>query len=302
MSRIYPRSFTYHDTQVVFDKDVTSMCLGAPLAVEEPLLPDMTTIRKNESEASHQIKSTEIKAASGGKDSQGRTALWHAASTGDLDKLGNLALNHPIQLFMTDSDGKSPLIIAAENGEVKAVVFLVNKLESMKSSQLKEIVAAASNNELASTPAQFKKRDAKEDQSVALAYMDYVDNSKWTGIHRGALFGKEAVVDYLKVKGADPNIQDEAGRTPLFRAIEGGDAAVVEYLCSSQDVDVTLPAIYMDPELEGNYSDPERFVEEPNALEHCKKRGDLPISPLDLARIKGDERMIHALEMRLSKE
>ena len=50
-----------------------------------------------------------------------------------------------------------------------------------------------------------------------------------TALHKATINRKEEVVDFMVSKGADPNVQDVAGRTPLHWAIFFGHRDLVRY-------------------------------------------------------------------------
>lgn len=52
----------------------------------------------------------------------------------------------------------------------------------------------------------------------------------WTPLYAAVMFGKKDVIDLLLNSGADINIKDNSGKTPLFVAVESGQSGIVDIL------------------------------------------------------------------------
>jgi len=76
------------------------------------------------------------------------------------------------------------------------------------------------------------------------------DKQGWTPLHWAARYGREATVELLLDKGADINIQDKQGWTPLHWAAYNGHEAIVQLLlakgadASLQNIDGWTPLHY----------------------------------------------------------
>lgn len=62
--------------------------------------------------------------------------------------------------------------------------------------------------------------------------MNIQDNWKQTALHRAVLQNQLEVVKVLIRNGADKNVKDNNGRTPLEKAESEGRTSIVKYLAS----------------------------------------------------------------------
>lgn len=115
-----------------------------------------------------------------------------AAAAGDLGALKCWVQENPSNVSYRGKNGETPLHVAALNGKVKVVEYLLSK-------------GVAPNVR---------------------------DKRGRTPLHMAALRGHLSVIEALLKAGADPNARDEDGNTPLHYAAVVGYEDVVSYLVS----------------------------------------------------------------------
>jgi len=172
------------------------------------------------------------------KSNSGVTALWLAASQGEVDcmkfliKKGadvNVARNDGISAVMTaslngyadavkvlidagakilgrDADGVTPLMNAAESGELEVVKVLVEKLKSMEG---------------------------------GTANLDAVSTTGYTALIIAAAQGRTSVVEYLLQSGADPNLASGDSKvSALMYAASSNHVDAMKAIMASDKVDI----------------------------------------------------------------
>jgi uncharacterized protein len=116
--------------------------------------------------------------------------IWTAAWRGDTAEVQRLVGQDPGLLDARDPSGRTPLMLASQEGHVRVVQWLV-------------------------------------DHGAAL---DERDRHKYTALWYACLGGHTAVAELLIEKGADPILGDEEGSTPLALAASAGHLEVVRLL------------------------------------------------------------------------
>lgn len=141
------------------------------------------------------------------RDAKGRTPLHAAAFTDHVECL-QLLLSHNAQVNPVDNSGKTPLMMAAENGQCGAVEILVNSAKA-------DLTLKDNNNNTA-----LHLACSKGHEKCALFILEKIDgaglinatnNALQTPLHIAAKNGLKKVVHDLLSKGANVLAVDENG-------------------------------------------------------------------------------------------
>ncbi|QEL20268.1 ankyrin repeat domain-containing protein [Limnoglobus roseus] len=148
---------------------------------------------------------------------------FQAAREGDLDTLREyFAAGRPVN--ETNKRGDTLLIVAAYNGQPKAVALILKQtkveIDARNKMGLTALSAAAFKGEVNIAKALV---EAKADVNAA-------SESGQTALMFAALAGREKMVEYLLTAGADPKAMDKAGNTPLTLAKGQGAEGVQKLL------------------------------------------------------------------------
>uniref|UniRef100_A0A7E4VBG3 Ion_trans domain-containing protein n=1 Tax=Panagrellus redivivus TaxID=6233 RepID=A0A7E4VBG3_PANRE len=153
----------------------------------------------------------------------GRTALHEVAEVGDIQML-KLMYKLRADANVMDKDEKTPLHVAAENGQTAIVEALIDKFKSNIRARTRDgstllHIAALSGH--ADTALAFLKR------GVPL----YMPNKRGAlGLHSAAAAGFNDVVKMLIARGTNVDIRTKDNYTALHVAVQSGKASVVETL------------------------------------------------------------------------
>ena len=180
-------------------------------------------------------------------DIKGRSALWWAATwcrSSVIRELVKRGAALPDDVLM------GPVV----KGEVKIVRFLVqhganvncvaNSYSPVPQQNIKRVLltaalgTAAINPKVESIPIMLIRAGAKVNRGMLPKSLRGLENRSMLGIT--ASDGLLRTVKAMIAAGADVNIRDDRGRTPLFDAVEGGHVAVTrELLRAGARADVT---------------------------------------------------------------
>lgn len=185
------------------------------------------------------------------KDQKGQTALYHAAIQGH-EEIVEVLLAKGAQANSSDNQGRTPFVEAAKNGHLGVIQTLAQHMgleglnEKDRKGQTALFCAARTGHEevvafLLSKRAHATDRDLEVEAAlteatsnghvgvlrVLMYHMgEQVLNTRHdvgrTLLHLGASCGREEVVRFLLVAGADPTIKDNKGRTPRRLAVKKG--------------------------------------------------------------------------------
>lgn len=186
--------------------------------------------------------------------------LFAAAERGDVAGLRQ-ALTAGAKLEATDNHGRSALLIAAYGNRLEAVRFLVEagadirRTDSLKNDLLS--VAAVSGqveivrlsiarggpltpiNRYGGIPiipaAHYGHVEVVRELIKAGSPLDHVNSLGWTALIEAVILGDggprhRAIVELLVEAGANMNLPDREGRTPLTLARQRGQTEIVRYL------------------------------------------------------------------------
>lgn len=152
--------------------------------------------------------------------------LIEAAINSDLDQLKEL-IKSDININYKDQDGNTALIYAVKNGDINAVNYLLLKGADpniINNLQQTSLILAVDRDNLSNVL--DKSYSSKE-----LELLFKSDNNY-------------PIVRSLLIKGANPNVKDHLGKSPLYLAAEYGDLRCLNLLLGVHNVDVNIKDIF----------------------------------------------------------
>ena len=164
-------------------------------------------------------------------DGDGRSALHHAARYSDLDVAAQL-LDAGAPLDLPDREGKTPLFLACECGNWRAAKYLLGRGSKTEWPGTEPALLGAASGD-----------DDTAGLELLLRHKSRVNAQGRFGrsaLHEASLRGNARIVAALLAAGAEPDLPDQAGATPLMEAIRSGvDAAVSAYRSTRIDINRT---------------------------------------------------------------
>ncbi len=149
--------------------------------------------------------------------------LHRAALRGDNAEVRRL-ISNGADVNACDSSGWSPLFSAAVVGNAEAVRLLLASGADVN-------VHAPNGN----TPLHHSSGIITRILLENGANVNAVSNDDWTALHSAAYFGRIETARILLDHGADPNVRNDAGKTPLEIAIDRGHGEVAGLLQVEDD-------------------------------------------------------------------
>lgn len=155
--------------------------------------------------------------------------LFGAAALGDRHRVETLLNEDPAKAHTRSSDGFTALHLASFFGQVDVVELLLElgadpNVTARNAMRVRPVHSAA----------------AYRDRTVALetvrslvehgAEINVAQEGGWTPLHQAAAHGASHLVEYLLHHGADPTARSTDGRVPLDMARAGGYARTAELL------------------------------------------------------------------------
>jgi ankyrin repeat protein len=203
---------------------------------------------------------------------EGTTVLHWAARTGNLTVLKSLVEGNKEKVDVRDGTGRTPLLVAVQNGNAAAVEFLIQHQADITAVDGRGMSvlhhAAMQNNaplimyflgekyraktqQLLTTfdrshrrPIETALTENRREAAMALinggSPIDASDSEGMTLLHWAAKYGYDDLAQLLIAKGTDLNTKDKKGRVPLHLAASEGNKKIVELLIAA-GADATIP-------------------------------------------------------------
>ena len=165
----------------------------------------------------------------------GRTPIFYAAARGKASTV-NCLLEKKAEVNLADKDGITPLHCAASSGNATLVKYLViNK---------KANFAATANDGTTVLMAGAKTPDiVKFLVPDRMPNVNGVDKDGNSALHLCAETADEETVRKLLYKGANPDMPNKKGETPILLAARAGNVVMVKRLMNMENVKVTQAVV-----------------------------------------------------------
>ncbi|GAB6022300.1 hypothetical protein CHUAL_014185 [Chamberlinius hualienensis] len=141
-------------------------------------------------------------------------------------------------MCIRDHDGQSPIHAAVHSGEVEGVRFCLEygaRISQQESHLSTPIHMACSQGSLNLLKLMFELQPEEKDAAIQMPDMQGL-----TPLHYAAMFNHVEITRLLINEGADPNVLDNDGRTPILLAAERACWAVIRALMELKaDISVT---------------------------------------------------------------
>lgn len=145
---------------------------------------------------------------------RGKSSLFYAAEVGNKRIIEMLLQREEIEVNLQDVFGRSPLFFAAETGHRSAVELFLQREDILVNLQDDEGGTSLHEAAYAGNIAVVELLLQRDD-----VYVNLQDKKGRSPLRFAAMNGQAAVVKMLLERGADPNLQDEDGGTPLSEAL-----------------------------------------------------------------------------------
>lgn len=155
--------------------------------------------------------------------------VWEAAAVGNHAHLAAILAADPTKINATAADGFQPLGLTAFFGHVALLRWLLDQGADPN-------VTAANPMRVRPIHSATAHRDFEKGQQMVAALIDagaevnIAQHGGWTPLHQAAAHGAAALVDLLLAHGADRKARSEDGRTPAEMARANGFETLAETL------------------------------------------------------------------------
>ncbi len=171
-------------------------------------------------------------------DKKGETALLKAVKMGNLEYV-NLLLEKNASVDLSGQNEYTPLMVAVSNENVP----IVRRLLEVPGIDINRM---AYDREYGTVSALHIAARAGNDQIMDLLLsapsirLDVQNSDGQTPLHIAAIADNDGMVNRLIQAGAQVNLQDQVGSTPLIRAAMGDAPLSVHYLVKAPGIDLAL--------------------------------------------------------------
>lgn len=164
--------------------------------------------------------------------------IWEAAATGQVARAAKLVTANPELANAYAPDGFTPLGLAAFFGNLEVLALMLQSgaevnYPSKNPMQVRPLHSAVAH------------RDAETAMAMANlllergAEVNVAQRGGWTPLHQAAAHGYAPIVQLLLANGADVKAENEEGKTPLDMARENGQEEVIAILEEELEPDET---------------------------------------------------------------
>ncbi len=163
-----------------------------------------------------------------------------AARKGDLVTVKGILEGDPAQIEALNASKSTPLIVAASNGHIQVIAFLLDKgadIQAVNKWRRTALHYAADGSHMEAAKLLLEKG----------ADINGHKDFPYTPLHIASARGDEEMVDLLLSKGADVNIQSSSGY-PLHRAVNGGNTNIIRKLLKAgADINAVITSLGWTP-------------------------------------------------------
>lgn len=155
--------------------------------------------------------------------------VHEAAASGRLDRVKSAWMDHPVSLEVFSADGFTPLALAAFFGHKEVVKWLLEhgvdpNIPAQNAMRVMPLHSAAAHRNPAVAVA-ISRHLLEHGAQVNVS-----QQAGWTPLHEAAASGNVDLLRLLLSYGADPNARSEDGRTPIQMAEARNHRLAVEIL------------------------------------------------------------------------
>ena len=155
--------------------------------------------------------------------------IFEAAAAGDLGRTRELLARDPALVDACTADGFSPLGLAAFFGRPEVLKLLLNEGAEPNSPSRNAMRVTALHSAAANREPELSLRMV-ETLLRSGADPNVKQHGGWTPLQQAAAHGRTQIVNVLLAHGADPAARSDDGKTAADKAAEGGHAEIAELL------------------------------------------------------------------------
>jgi ankyrin repeat protein len=154
--------------------------------------------------------------------------IFEAAAFGEVDRLTELLSDEPLLVTSYSGDGFTALHFAAFFGRYEAAALLIERGAEVDAFGRGWMTGTAMHSAVSRL-----QSDVVRILLEAGANPNVRQSAGWTPLHAAAMNGDVTSVELLLVSGADPNATNDEGRSVIDLATENGDEATVDLIRSA---------------------------------------------------------------------
>ena len=154
--------------------------------------------------------------------------IFEAAAFGDIDRLTELLSDEPLLVTSYSGDGFTALHFAAFFGRYEAAALLIERGAEVDALGRGWMTGTAMHSAVSRL-----QSDVVRILLEAGANPNVRQSAGWTPLHAAAMNGDVTSVELLLASGADPTATNDEGRSVIDLATENGDEATVDLIRSA---------------------------------------------------------------------
>jgi uncharacterized protein len=154
--------------------------------------------------------------------------IFEAAAFGEVDRLTELLSDEPLLVTSYSGDGFTALHFAAFFGRYEAAALLIERGAEVDAFGRGWMTGTAMHSAVSRL-----QSDVVRILLEAGANPNVRQSAGWTPLHAAAMNGDVTSVEFLLASGADPTATNDEGRSVIDLATENGDEATVDLIRSA---------------------------------------------------------------------